>query len=99
MRLVYARRVERGRTAAMAFCAMGLAGCGVLGSPIPPEDVGVSPIIEGQLRREGLLSPGSNVRGSASRPSAPGGITIEEASLSPEPRPLPTPTLREMGTR
>jgi len=76
-----------------------LGGCGVLGSPIPPEDVGVSPVIERQLRREGLLPTGSTVRGSASRPNAPSGITIEDAPIPPEAEPLPTPPLREMGTR
>ena len=83
----------------MALCMFGVAGCGVIGSPIPPEDVGVSPVIERQLRREGLLSSGSNVRGSASRPSAPSGIMIEEGPIPLEPTPLPTPPLREMGTR
>jgi predicted small lipoprotein YifL len=76
-----------------------LAGCGVLGAPIPPEDVGVAPVIERQLRREGLLAAGASVTGSASRPSAPSGLTIEEAPIPPEPDPLPTPPWRSMGTR
>ncbi len=101
MRNLPAARTGGGRAAGLALCAIGAAGCGVLGSPIPPEDVGVSPVIERQLRREGLLSPGSNVWGSASRPNAPSGITIEEASspIPSEPKPLPTPPVREMGTR
>ena len=99
MRLVRARRAAGSRTSGVVLCVVGLTGCGVLGSPIPPEDVGVSPVIERQLRREGLLAPGSNVWGSASRPNAPSGIMIEEAPIPPEPDPLPTPPLREMGTR
>ena len=99
MRLVPAGRAVGGRTAGMALCVIGAAGCGALGSPIPPEDVGVSPVIERQLRREGLLSSGSNVVGSASRPNAPSGITIEEGPSLPEPDPLPIPRLREMGTQ
>ena len=88
-----------GRIAGMALWVIGAAGCGVLGSPIPPEDVGVSPVIERQLRREGVLASGSKVVGSASRPNAPSGIAIEEAPNVPEPDPLPVPRLREMGTR
>ncbi len=83
----------------VAWCSLALAGCGVLGAPIPPEDVGVAPVIERQLRREGLLASGVNVTGSASRPSAPSGVTIEEAPIPPDPDPLPTPPLRTMGTR
>ena len=30
-----------------------LAGCRVLGAPIPPEDVGAAPVVERQLRRKG----------------------------------------------
>ncbi|MBS0171845.1 MAG: hypothetical protein JSR62_15975 [Nitrospira sp.] len=85
-------------TAAM-WGLLGLAGCGVLGSPIPPEDVGVAPIVERQLRREGLLATGTYVYGSASRPNAPSGVTIEEVPIPPDPDPLPTPPLRTMGTR
>ena len=97
---VGARRVGlNGRALAATFCLFGLAGCGVLGAPIPPEDVGVAPVIERQLRREGLLASGANVRGSASRPNAPSGVTIEEAPIPPDPDPLPTPPLRSMGTR
>ncbi|HNL89942.1 MAG TPA: hypothetical protein PKH05_12775, partial [Nitrospira sp.] len=87
------------RPATVVFGLLGLAGCGVLGAPIPPEDVGVAPIIERQMRREGLLASGANVWGSASRPTAPTGVTIEEAPIPPDPDPLPTPPLRTMGTR
>jgi len=93
------RVLLHGRPAAAVFGLLGLAGCGVLGAPVPPEDVGVAPIIERQMRREGLLTAGMNVRGSATRPSAPTGVTIEESPTVPEPDALPTPPLRMMGTR
>lgn len=99
MKRVHAQRISGCRMAGLALWAIGMGGCGVLGSPMPPEDVGVSPVIERQLRREGLLSSGSNVVGSASRPSAPSGITIEEDASPIEPGPLPVPRVREMGTR
>jgi len=78
---------------------IGAGGCGVLGAPVPPEDVGVTPVIERQLRREGLLAPGATVWGSASRPNAPSAVVIEESSFPPVPELLPVPPLREMGTR
>lgn len=100
MMSVSARRVAGQQPIIFAtLCCMTLAGCGVLGAPIPPEDVGVAPVIERQLRREGLLASGANVTGSASRPRAPSGVTIEELPIPPDPDPLPTPPLRTMGTR
>ena len=99
MKRVQAQRISGYRMAGVVLWVIGMGGCGVLGSPMPPEDVGVSPVIERQLRREGLLSSGSNVVGSASRPSAPTGITIEEDASSIEPGSLPVPRVREMGTR
>jgi hypothetical protein len=91
-----------GGAVAATLCLFELAGCGVLGSPIPPEDVGVAPVIERQLRREGLLAPGASVQGSAARPSAPSAVIIEayeESPIPPEPDPLPVPPVRSMGTR
>ena len=100
MRLLSARRRGiSGYAAGAIWVFLGLGGCGVLGAPIPPEDVGVAPVMERQLRREGLLAPGASVWGSASRPSAPSAVTIEDASLPPGPASLPIPPLREMGTR
>ncbi len=81
------------------WIVLGLGGCGVLGPPVPPENVGVAPVIERQLRREGLLAPGANVWGSASRPSAPSAVIVEEALAPSEPDALPTPPVRMMGTR
>jgi hypothetical protein len=82
-----------------AVSCMVLAGCGVLGAPVPPEDVGVAPVIERQLRREGLIASGASIRGSAARPSAPSGVTIEAAPIPPNVEPLPIPPWRTMGTR
>ena len=97
---VAAKRVAIQRPLLLAILScVALAGCGVLGAPLPPEDVGVAPIIERQLRREGLLAAGASVTGSASRPNAPSGLTIEEAPVPPDPDPLPTPPWRSMGTR
>ncbi len=87
------------RAAGVALVLLNVLGCGVLGAPIPPEDVGVAPVIERQLRREGLLPRGSTIWGTASRPNAPSGITIEEVLIPLDQAPLPTPPLREMGTR
>ena len=100
MRLVRACRLGvRGGAVGAMWIVVALGGCGVLGAPIPPEDVGVAPVIERQLRREGLLAPGANVWGSASRPNAPSAVTVEEAPIPPDPDPLPTPPLRTMGMR
>ncbi len=85
------------RAISVMIVLAAVGGCGVLGSPIPPEDVGVSPVIERQLRREGLLTPGVTVWGSASRPNAPSAVVIEETPTQVEP--LPVPPLREVGTR
>lgn len=87
------------RAAGVVLIVLNVCGCGVLGGPIPPEDVGVSPVIERQLRREGLLPSGSTIWGTASRPNAPSGLTIEEVFIPADQAPLPTPPLREMGTR
>ncbi len=99
MRVCACRAAVSSRATGMVLIAVNLFGCGVLGAPIPPEDVGVSPVIERQLRREGLLPAGSTIWGTVSRPNAPSGISIEEVLISPDPNPLPTPPLREMGTR
>ncbi|MBX3236244.1 MAG: hypothetical protein KF814_08840 [Nitrospiraceae bacterium] len=93
---------RRGDLSGWVFALIGLSGCGVLGPPVPPEDVGVNPVIERQLRREGLLAPGEAVRGTATRPSAPGQVTIEEFidnSMVPTGEPLPVPPTRSMGSR
>jgi hypothetical protein len=82
----------------MTLIFMTAGGCGVLGPPVPPEDVGVNPVIERQLRREGLLAPGQVVRGSAARPSAPGLVVIQDEDI-PLGDPLPVPPTRSMGTR
>ncbi|MCC2640635.1 MAG: hypothetical protein K0S45_1048 [Nitrospira sp.] len=97
---VCGRRIQAG-VGPMCFVLVivSVGGCGVLGAPIPPEDVGVMPVIERQLRSEGLLPPGSTVWGSASRPNVPGQVKIEEAPVPLQPEPLPILPLRSVGTR
>lgn len=102
MTLIGVRRIAINERAVAATLCLGLAGCGVLGAPVPPENVGVAPIVERQLRREGLLAPGANVWGTAARPNVPRAVTIdvsEDSSIAPEPDPLPVPPVRSMGTR
>ncbi len=62
-----------------------LAACGVVGSPVAPEDVGVGPTIERQKRSE---------IGTASRPG-------EETKpvLEPQGQDVDLPPLRPVGTR
>lgn len=42
------------RKSAVALVAGLLVSCGVVGAPIPPEEVGVGPTIEKQKRQEAL---------------------------------------------
>lgn len=80
-------------TSIMAGLTMGmLAACGVVGSPVPPESVGVNPTIERQKKSESLEEK--------QREAA-------AAAESPEPQPDPMlqgqdvnlPPLRPVGTR
>jgi hypothetical protein len=36
----------------LALISWAIVGCGVVGGPIPPEDVGVAPVIERQKREQ-----------------------------------------------
>ena len=38
------------KTIVVALAICSLTACGVMGTPIPPEDVGVAPVIERQKR-------------------------------------------------
>jgi hypothetical protein len=42
------------RTAIVVLAAWVTAACGVMGTPIPPEDVGVAPLIQRQNRQDEL---------------------------------------------
>ena len=69
-----------------------LVGCGVVGSPVPPESVGVNPTIEQQKRLEALEEKQREAATAAE-------------SAEPEPDPVlqgqdvDLPPLRPVGTR
>ena len=70
-------------------CAAGLVGfvsCGTMGPPIPPEDVGVAPIIERQKRQEAL---------DAKQREA----VDAQAVVEPQGQDVNLPPLRPVGTR
>jgi hypothetical protein len=67
--------------------AAGLGvSCGVIGPPIPPEDVGVTPVIERQKRQDEL---------DAKKREA----TETQPLLEPEGQDVNLPPLRPVGTR
>jgi hypothetical protein len=70
----------------VALAVWFVAACGVMGSPIPPEDVGVAPTIERQKRADGERSK----RDAAE--SAP--VVVE-----PQGQDVDLPPLRPVGTR
>ena len=67
------------------IAAIGVVACGVMGTPIPPEDVGVAPLIERQKRADAEAAK----RESESAP----------APLEPQGQDVDLPPLRPMGTR
>ncbi len=73
---------------------MVMSQCGVVGSPIPPEDVGVTPIIERQKRRDANRLD-AQVQAAPSQ-AAP--LSDQELMMEPAES-LPVPPLRQMGTR
>ena len=69
-----------------------MAACGVVGPPVPPEDVGVNPTIarqKAQLEKTGTTQPADN----AAAPPAP----IEP--VAPKGQDEELPPLRPVGTR
>ena len=62
------------------------AACGVIGSPIPPEDVGIAPLIERQKKLDAL---------EAAKQEA----AEEQAATEPLGQDVDLPPLRPMGTR
>ena len=78
--------------------AVWLSGCGVIGSPVPPEDVGVAPIIERQKKREQDVS-GRGVPDSAGPPLTYPGLTAGEGDASQPTDDLPVPPLQSVGTK
>ena len=69
-----------------------LVGCGVVGPPVPPENVGVNPIIERQKKSEALEEKQREA-----------GAAAESAELPPDPtlqgQDVNLPPLRPVGTR
>ena len=69
----------------IALCAAAaVAACGVIGTPIPPEDVGIAPLIERQNRAdaEAVKRKGE-----------------EAPTLEPQGQDVDLPPLRPVGTR
>lgn len=68
-----------------------LAGCGVIGPPIPPEDVGLTPIIEQQKKQQAqqAVPPPAAERAPETAPP-PGELRGQDEELPP---------LRPVGTR
>jgi hypothetical protein len=69
-----------------------LVGCGVVGSPVPPESVGVNPTIERQKKLEALEEKQREAAAAA-----------ESVELPPDPmlqgQDVNLPPLRPVGTR
>ena len=70
----------------VALAAWSFAACGTMGSPIPPEDVGVAPTIERQKRLDDLDA--------AKREAAEPQTVVE-----PQGQDVDLPPLRPVGTR
>ncbi|HEY6289539.1 MAG TPA: hypothetical protein VIW48_08845 [Nitrospiraceae bacterium] len=81
-------------TAIVAGVTMGmLVACGVVGSPVPPESVGVNPTIERQKKLEALEEK--------QREAAAAAAESTEPQLDPmlEGQDVNLPPLRPVGTR
>lgn len=74
------------RRAGIALAVWLSAGCGVVGSPIPPENVGVSFTIEQQKKRDALEAQQREAAES-------------QAAAEPEGQDVNLPALRPVGTR
>jgi hypothetical protein len=78
--------MNRRRPGVLTLCAVLLAGgCGVVGSPIPPENVGVAPLIEQQKQQHAQQAE-------SAQPDAP--LVVEPKGQDEE-----LPPLRPIGTR
>jgi hypothetical protein len=71
---------------AVVLWIWSLAACGVMGSPIPPEDVGVAPVIERQKKFD---AEAAKRDAAASQPVV----------LEPQGQDVDLPPLRPVGTR
>ncbi|HSC55702.1 MAG TPA: hypothetical protein VLC51_00790 [Nitrospira sp.] len=74
------------KTTVVAFAVCSLTACGVVGTPIPPEDVGVVPVIERQKRSDAEAAD----RDAAAAPPA---------VAEPQGQDVDLPPLRPVGSR
>ena len=70
----------------MGFVVWSLAACGTIGSPIPPEDVGVTPLIQRQKKLDAV---------EATKQQADESPPVAE----PQGQDVDLPPLRPVGTR
>lgn len=74
------------RKSVVALAAGLVVGCGVVGAPVPPEDVGVGPTIEKQKRQEAFEA---QQREASQR----------QTGQEPQGQEMDLPPLRPVGTR
>ena len=74
------------RVVALACAACFLVACGTIGSPIPPEDVGLAPLIERQQRQDSLDAKKLEAEDS-------------QTFMEPQGQDVELPPLRPVGTR
>ncbi|HTL62944.1 MAG TPA: hypothetical protein VL261_14965 [Nitrospira sp.] len=74
------------KTAIVILAAWASAACGVMGIPIPPEDVGVAPLIERQKKLDALDAKKREAEAAPPEPETQG----QDVEL---------PDLRPVGTR
>jgi hypothetical protein len=78
---------------------VGWSGCGVVGSPVPPENVGVTPIIERQKRQREAEERERDLRTVPEAPVNVPGLRAGEGDPVQQPEDLPVPPLRIPGTK
>ena len=86
------------RVSLLAVAAMIGSGCGVIGAPVAPEDVGLTPIIERQKTRE-AEEAGRAVQPPPALPANIPGLTASEGDMSQQTDDLPVPPLQSVGTK
>jgi|SoiMethySBSTD1v2_1073268.scaffolds.fasta_scaffold2503008_2 hypothetical protein len=71
-------------------------GCGVVGAPMPPEDVGVAPIIERQKNREAAAAGRSRETPLSSQQTM--GSAVDAGGAAQPADNLPVPPIESVGT-
>jgi len=69
-----------------------LVACGVVGAPVPPESIGVTPTIERQKKLEALDEKQREAAAAAESSEAQPGATLQGQDADP-------PSLQPVGTR